>query len=57
MTRVAWAKALVSALGLTVGIAGMALGRPWVVGVAVGLLAVGFVLRFAERRTVNDPPS
>ncbi|HEX7122449.1 MAG TPA: hypothetical protein VF178_08795 [Gemmatimonadaceae bacterium] len=57
MTRVAWAKALVSALGLTVGIAGMALGRRWVVGVAVGLLAVAFVLRFAERKTVDDPPS
>ena len=45
MTLKAWA----FGLGLTVAIVGMALALRWVVWVAVGLLAVAFLLRFLNR--------
>lgn len=50
MTRFFVVKAWLGAAGLAVGIVGMALERRWVVGLAVGLLAIAFALRFAERR-------
>lgn len=42
-------------LGLAVGIAGMALTLRWLVWVAVGFLAVAFLLRFRNRPS-SDPP-
>jgi len=43
-------KAWLGGLGLVVGIIGMALGVRWLVGVAVGVLAVVFLARFAEKK-------
>ena len=50
MTRFFVHKACLGAVGLTTGIAGMSLGRRWLVWTAVGLLAGAFLLRFAEPR-------
>ena len=52
MIMAAWgfrAKAWLGAVGLVVGIVGMALRQRFVVGVAVGMLALAFLVRFAER--------
>jgi len=49
VTRFFAHKAWLGGVGLALGIAGMALGRRWVVWVAVALLGVAFLLRFAER--------
>jgi hypothetical protein len=49
MTRFFVVKAWLASAGLAVGLAGMAAGRPWLVWIAVALLAVAFLLRFAER--------
>ena len=35
--------------GLVAGLLGMATERRWLVGIAIGLLGVAFVVRFAER--------
>lgn len=51
MSRVFWLKAGTGAVGLAVGLAGMAMARRWLVWIAVGLLGVAFVLRFAEPRS------
>ena len=48
MTRSFVAKACLAGAGLAVGIAGMATRQRWLVWIAVGLLSVAFVLRFAE---------
>lgn len=47
-------KAWAYGLGLTVAIVGMALGQRWLVWVAVGLLAVAFLLRFLTRAANTD---
>lgn len=52
MIMAAWwfrAKAWLGGAGLVVGIVGMALRQRFVVGVAVGMLALAFLVRFAER--------
>ena len=49
-TRYFASKAWLGGAGLVVGLFGMALGRRWLVWVAVVLLAAAFTLRFAERR-------
>jgi hypothetical protein len=56
MTRLDWTKALVGGLGLVVGIVGMSLQIRWLVGAAIALLVLAFVLRFAERKAAGDPP-
>ncbi len=43
-------KAGLGGLGLVVGIIGMALQVKFLVGVAVGVLAVAFLARFAEKK-------
>jgi len=43
-------KAWLGGTGLAIGLVGMASGRRWLVGAAVGLLAVAFLLRFVERK-------
>ena len=53
MTRIFWLKAGTGATGLVVGLAGMAAARRWLVWIAVILMGVAFVLRFAEQR--NEP--
>lgn len=55
MTRCFVAKAWLAGAGLVTGIAGMAAGWRWLVWIAVGLVGVAFLLRFAERR--NAPPA
>ncbi len=45
------AKAWLGGAGLAAGLTGMALERRWLVWVAVGLLALAFALRFAERKS------
>lgn len=47
-------KAWAYGLGLSVAIVGMALGLRWLVWVAVGLLAVAFLLRFLTRASNTD---
>jgi uncharacterized membrane protein YuzA (DUF378 family) len=51
MTLKSWA----FGVGLTAAILGMALEWRWLVWVAVGLLAVAFLLRFFTRPASNDP--
>ena len=46
-------KAGAAGLGLAAGIAGMALSLHWLVWVAVGLLAVAFLLRFLPKPGVD----
>jgi hypothetical protein len=43
------AKAWLGGTGLTTGLLGMATERHWLIGIAIGLLAVAFVLRVVER--------
>jgi hypothetical protein len=43
-------KAWLGGAGLVAGLAGMAWERRWLVEIAIGLLAVAFLLRFGERR-------
>ncbi len=50
MTLKSWA----FGVGLTAAILGMALSLRWLVWVAVGFLAVAFLLRFFTRPTSND---
>lgn len=54
MSRWYITKAVLAALGLAVGLAGMALEAPALVWVAIGLLVVAFVIRLVERRA---PPT
>jgi len=49
-------KASLSGSGLAVGLIGMATERRWLVWIALGLLAVAFLVRFAERRGPATPP-
>jgi len=49
-------KAWLSGSGLAVGLIGMATERRWLVWIAVGLLAVAFLVRFTERRGPATPP-
>ena len=55
MTRLFVLKAWLAGAGVAAGIAGMATGWRWLVWVAVGLLGVAFLLRFAERHSA--PPA
>jgi hypothetical protein len=50
MTRYFAHKAWLGAAGLVTGLLGMAMARLWLVWGAVGLLAIAFTLRFAERK-------
>jgi membrane protein implicated in regulation of membrane protease activity len=52
-------KMLIFVLGAVAGLAGMATATGWLIYAAVGLLAVGLVLRLADRRRVRDsePPA
>ena len=54
MTRYFVHKAWLGGVGLVTGLFGMALGRRWLVWVAIALLAVAFTLRFAERNVHNS---
>lgn len=38
------------AIGAVVAVAGMASGTSWIIYIAVGILAVGVILRVAQRR-------
>ena len=38
-------------LGAVVAVAGMASGTSWIIYIAVGILAVGIILRAAQRRS------
>jgi hypothetical protein len=49
VTRFFAIKAWLAGAGLAVGLAGMATERRWLVWVAIALLGVAFLLRFAER--------
>jgi hypothetical protein len=55
MSRPFVAKAVLAAVGLAVGAAGMALEAQELVWVAIGLLVVAFVIRLVERRA--PPPA
>jgi hypothetical protein len=48
-------KAWLGGAGAAVGLAGMATDHRWLVEIAVGLLAVAFLLRFGERRKESAP--
>jgi hypothetical protein len=47
-------KSVFGAVGLAAGLVGMALQWRWLVAVAIGLLAIAFVLRFTEFRADRD---
>ncbi|HYT03689.1 MAG TPA: hypothetical protein VEM13_02255 [Gemmatimonadales bacterium] len=47
------AKAWLAGTGLAIGLAGMATARRWLVWIALALVAVAFLLRFAERGKLN----
>jgi hypothetical protein len=51
VTRFFTLKAWLGAVGLGVGLVGIAIDRRWLVWMAVGLLSVAFLLRFGERRS------
>ena len=42
-------KVLVFVLGASVGLAGMATNRIWLINVGVGILIIGFILRFIKQ--------
>ena len=44
-------KAWLGSAGLTVGLVGMAIAQRWLVWVAVALMGVAFLLRFAEKKS------
>lgn len=46
-------KAWAAAIGFTVGLAGIALERRWLVWIGVGVLGVAFLLRFLDRRRLD----
>jgi membrane protein implicated in regulation of membrane protease activity len=50
MTRFFAYKAWLGGAALVMGLFGIAIAQRWLVWVAVGLLAVALLLRFAERR-------
>ena len=56
MSRFFVLKAWVGGAGFAIGVAGMVTERRWLVAMAVGFLAVAFLIRFAERpgRQVPD---
>jgi len=49
MSRFFVLKAWVGGAGFAIGLAGMVTERRWLVDMAVGFLAVAFLIRFAER--------
>jgi hypothetical protein len=53
LTRLVLAKGILGAIGLGVGLAGMALDYRPLVWVAVGFLGAAFLLRFIERRRTS----
>ena len=55
MTKVFFAKAWLGGAGLVAGLVGMAFEWRWLVYVAIALLAVAFVLRFAKRNSPHEP--
>jgi len=46
-------KAWLGGAGLTVGLVGMAIAQRWLVWVAVALMGVAFLLRFAEKKSAS----
>ena len=55
MTRLFLAKAWLGGAGLVAGLVGMALEWRWLVFLAVAMLGVAFLLRFAERKPHREP--
>jgi len=55
MSRFFVLKAWLGGAGLVLGVAGMATERRWLVLVAIGVLAIAFLLRFGERRRDPEP--
>ena len=55
MSRFFILKAWLGGAGLVIGVAGMATEHRWLVQIAVGVLAVAFLLRFGERRRESEP--
>jgi hypothetical protein len=53
MSRFFVLKAWVGGTGFALGLAGMVTERRWLVAMAVGFLAVAFLLRFGERRRAS----
>lgn len=49
MTRFFILKSWLAGAGVAVGLAGMAMGRRWLVWIAMVPMAAAFLLRFAER--------
>jgi hypothetical protein len=48
------AKAWLGGTGLAVGLGGIVLDTRWLVWCAIGLLALAFAIRFAERRETGN---
>ena len=46
-------KAWLGSAGLTVGLVGMAIAQRWLVWVAVALMGIAFLLRFAEKKSAS----
>ncbi len=55
MSRFFVVKAWIAGAGFALGLAGMITERRWLVAMAVGFLAVAFLLRFGERRGASPP--
>lgn len=54
LPRLVVAKAWLGGTGLVVGLAGIVLDTRWLVWCAIGLLALAFAIRFAERRETGN---
>jgi hypothetical protein len=48
------AKVAIFCAGAAVALLGMALNKSWVISVAIGILLVGFILRFLPRQQPGD---
>ena len=55
MTKVFAAKAWLGGTAMVAGLVGMAFEWRWLVFVAVAMLGVAFLLRFAERKPHREP--
>jgi hypothetical protein len=51
--RFFYPKVILFSVGGGIGVAGMASGRDWLVGIAIGVVGVGILLRFLGRRDNN----
>ena len=51
-------KVAIFCLGAGIALVGIASGKNWVVNLAIGVLAIGFLMRFLPRdRSPGDPPT